>query len=138
MPMTQGIIPRAALLAALALPSVGTAKPIRCDTCRDDASFKAQAAAAGEGTHLVYNVATGVVQQWYVGPGGGSQDPDPSSVPNTRRQAEPADVSTTVKQMPPSGASEDDRRAQGARPAAGADQAASPPGNPSVDPAGQH
>lgn len=136
--MNKELIPCIALLATtFALPTTSSARPIRCDTCGDDASFKAQAAAAGEGTHLVYNVATGVVQQWYVGPSRGDNEPDPSGLPNTRHRAEPADVSTVAKKKPQPEASEDDRRAH-ASPAAGAGQATLPAGSPSLDPAAQH
>lgn len=41
---------------------------IRCDTCRVSADFRAQAVAAGPGIHMVYNVAQGTDEQYYVGP----------------------------------------------------------------------
>lgn len=43
---------------------------IRCDTCRVDSDFRAEAVRRGPGTHIVYNVKDNLVQQWYVGSDG--------------------------------------------------------------------
>jgi|GEM_PF-6844767 len=128
-----------ALLALLALPSLCSAQPIRCDTCRDDASFRAEAATAGEGTHLVYNLETGVVQQWYVGPGGDDEARDPPGLPNTRRTAEPSDRAREVKQIAPPDATVKHRRGQEASPTgATTGTAAAQAGDGALDHGSQH
>ncbi len=43
---------------------------IRCDTCRVDSDFRAEAVSRGPGTHIVYNVKDNLVQQWDVGSDG--------------------------------------------------------------------
>lgn len=43
------------------------AAAIRCDTCRIDQDFRAEAVKMGAGTHLVYNLRANVIQQYYVG-----------------------------------------------------------------------
>lgn len=43
---------------------------IRCDTCRVDSDFRAEAVGRGPGTHIVYNVKDNLVQQWSVGSDG--------------------------------------------------------------------
>lgn len=49
--------------------------PLRCDTCTKSQDFKNRALAAGQGHHLVYNLATNQGEYWHVvvnrpGPGG--------------------------------------------------------------------
>jgi hypothetical protein len=56
------------LVAGSAVPAQpAVAKVIRCDTCMTDPDFRREAEAAGEGTHLVYNLKDNILQQWYVG-----------------------------------------------------------------------
>ncbi len=42
------------------------ARPVRCDTCRVQDDFMREAESAGPGTHLVFNLADNVLQQWIV------------------------------------------------------------------------
>lgn len=65
--MTKGLAVATIMFVACAYSSAAIAIPVRCDTCRDDGAFREEAVAAGPGTHLVYNLETGVVQQWSVG-----------------------------------------------------------------------
>lgn len=122
--MNKGMVSAVALLATLACSNAGTARSIRCDACRDDASFRAEAVAAGEGTHLVFSVETGVVQQWYVGPGGGDEGRKPVDAPDTSHPPEPAPSAKVMKQVPPPEAEEEVRHGQAPSAAAAADQAA--------------
>lgn len=81
------------------------AVPVRCDTCQIDGDFRAEAVRMGPGTHLVYNVSTNVIQQYYVGSstggGGGGEEP------RAARAAAPV----VLKQTPPPAAVEEVRRA---------------------------
>lgn len=70
---------RLILLFTVAFSFAAGAIPIRCDTCRDDASFRAEAEAAGPGTHLVYSLETGVVQQWQIAAADSAESPAPAS-----------------------------------------------------------
>lgn len=38
----------------------------RCDFCKEDHHFSAEASLLGPGTHLIYNIESGTVQQWTV------------------------------------------------------------------------
>ncbi|MBT2767591.1 hypothetical protein J7J08_08060 [Stenotrophomonas sp. ISL-67] len=79
------------------------AVPVRCDTCRDDGDFRAEAIKLGPGTHLVYNVGANVIQQYYIKSstsGGGGQEP----------RAARAASQVVLKQTPPPAAVEELRR----------------------------
>lgn len=45
-------------------------KVMRCDTCTTDTHFKEWAKTLGPGTHQIYNLHAGILQQWYVPRGG--------------------------------------------------------------------
>jgi hypothetical protein len=82
------------------------ATAVRCETCRIDGDFRAEAVRLGAGTHLVYNVGANAIQQYYVGyesTGGG----DGGTVP---RAAKGAGV-MVKKQTPPAAAVEEVGRA---------------------------
>ncbi len=83
------------------------AAAIRCDTCRIDADFRAEAVKMGEGTHLVYNLRTNILQQYYVGYD--STDAGGAEVTRAVRSAGPV----VQRQTPPATAGEDIRRGNG-------------------------
>nr|WP_238408492.1 hypothetical protein [Xanthomonas citri] len=72
---------------------------IRCETCQVDGDFRAEAVRAGPGTHIVYSVSNNLVQQWYVGSGGGG-----GTVP---ARAGAASTPVVRKQTAPGGATQE-------------------------------
>lgn len=65
-------MPKVFGFSVLALFGLGVAAqraeavPVRCDTCRVDADFRAEAIRMDPGTHLVYNLGANVIQQYRV------------------------------------------------------------------------
>ena len=100
------------VLAGACLADEASAKQIRCDTCRDDLSFRAEAERAGQGTHIIYSLETAAVQQWYVGPGGTGGGGVPSGLPNTPARVSIRSSPTVQKQTPPPGATQEAARAR--------------------------
>lgn len=85
----------AVILGIALLPADAQATAKRCDTCVGDHEFRDEALVLGTGVHLIYNVETGVVQQW--------------NVPQTNEDVDPRRVGTKAvgvpsKQAPPQGA----------------------------------
>lgn len=65
--MLRDVLLGAVVLMGLGLTSgEASAVAVRCDTCRDDGHFRAEALRLGTGTHLVYNVHTNSIQQYYI------------------------------------------------------------------------
>ena len=85
----------AVILGIALLPADAQATAKRCDTCVGDHEFRDEARVLGTGVHLIYNVETGVVQQWNVPQT--NEDVDPRRV-GTKAVGEPS------KQAPPQGA----------------------------------
>lgn len=91
----QGFLILATLFGIALVPKDAQATAKRCDTCVGDHEFRDEARVLGTGTHLIYNIETGVVQQWKVPQT--DEDIDPRRVA-ARAAAEPS------KETPPSGA----------------------------------
>ncbi|WP_256776895.1 MULTISPECIES: hypothetical protein [unclassified Stenotrophomonas] len=83
------------------------AAAIRCDTCRVDRDFRAEAVKMGAGTHLVYNLRANMIQQYYVGHD--STDAGGGEVTRAVRSAGPV----VQRETPPAPAVEQIRRGNG-------------------------
>jgi len=82
------------LAAGSAVPAQpAAAKAIRCDTCMTDPDFRREAEAAGEGTHLVYNLKDNILQQWYVGAETNGQDSERATHLSPARPSDSANAS---------------------------------------------
>lgn len=85
--VAAAILGFAGLLTAIS----ADAEVMRCDTCTTDTHFKEWAKTLGVGTHQLYNLHAGILQQWHVPQGGivpaGTPQAAPSGVPQKQTPA---------------------------------------------------
>jgi len=83
------------------------AAAVRCETCRIDGDYRAEAVRLGPGTHLIFNVTDNQIQQYYVGTSSGGGGGGGGGGGIEPRSAGPV----VMRQTPPAGAVEEVNRA---------------------------